>query len=90
MGIRSFRLEERLDKELSRTARGEGTTKTAVIHEALAAYLAAKRRQKRFLSVAEAMKEFIAAGSRGTKNLSVGTSSQVLEILREKKRAGRL
>lgn len=90
MGIRSFRLEEKLDKELSRTARGEGRTRTAVIHEALASYLAAKRKKKRFLSVAEAMREFIATGGGGTKNLSMGTSSQVLEILREKKRAGRL
>ena len=90
MGIRSFRLEEKLDKELSRTARSEGRTRTAVVHEALAAYFAAKRKQKRFLSIAEAMKEFIAAGSGGPKNLSVSSSGQVLEILREKKRAGRL
>jgi len=62
MGISSFRLAAGLEKELIRPAQEEGKTKTEVIREALVEYATKKRTQKRFVSVAEAMKGFIAAG----------------------------
>ena len=90
MAIRSFCLDITLEKELERLAEEEGKTKTDVIRDALADYTAKKRAKKRVPSAAEAMKDYIGAGSGGSGNLSEETGKKFLEILLEKKKARRL
>jgi predicted transcriptional regulator len=90
MAILTFRVDDKLDGELRRLAQGEGRTRTEVIREAIAEYSARKRREKRTVSVAEAMKEYIGAGSGSARDLSVETGKKFREILIGKKKARRL
>jgi predicted transcriptional regulator len=90
MAIRSFRLDQELEKKLDRLAYEEGKTKTEVIRDALAEYAARKRAPKRARSVREVMKNYIGAGSAGSVHLSEETGRTFKEILVEKTRAGRL
>ena len=90
MAILTFRVDDKLDGELRRLAQEEGRTRTAVIREALAEYSSRKRREKKAISVSEAMKNYIGAGSSSAQDLSLETGKKFREILIGKKKARRL
>ena len=90
MVILTFRVDNKLDGELHRLAQEEGRTRSAVIREALAEYSGRKRRGKKVISVSEAMKSYIGAGSSSAQDLSLETGKKFREILIGKKKARRL
>jgi predicted transcriptional regulator len=90
MALVTFRLDDKLERELRRLAEMEGKTKTDLVREALADYTARKKSAKRPVSVAEAMKDYIGSGRSKNRDLSLNTGKKFLEILLEKKKKRRL
>ena len=85
----TLRFDEELDEEIRRIAKSEGKPKTDIVREALTEYTA-RRRSQRSVSMAEAMKDYIGAGTSRRTDLSGQTRERFRKILRGKKKANRL
>jgi predicted transcriptional regulator len=90
VGVMTFRLDEKLEREVRRLAALEGRTNTELVCEALTAYVAQKEARRRGLNVADAMKDYIGAARGGRRLRSQNARSKILESLIAKKKAGRL
>ena len=90
MGVMTFRLDKKLEREIRRLAAVEGRTKTDLVCDALTAYVAQKETRRASVNITDAMKDYIGAARSGRRRRSQNARSKVLEALIAKKKAGRL
>jgi hypothetical protein len=90
VGVMTFRLDRKPEREVRRLAALEGRTNTELVREALTAYVAQKKAMRARRNVADAMKDYIGATRSGRRRRSQNARSKILEGLVAKKKAGRL